>query len=295
MLFLFVLLWTPNVLCTISNNNTYNCSTFNNIPEVLDYNVISLGFEANGISSIGDYLLLENNQSTIVYAIEFVFTIGTYFTVNPNYTNPLGFDLPIGLILYSVDNNGTTIIPGTQIYTNVTTFLVPWRPEPSLNCTSNRWRDPNGNCRSAMTVTIVFELGNGINLPGESIYEVYFNTRNHGFDPYGVSGPYDSLNVGSTNVAPSAGTYGAPGLCFFNISGVFQLQDGLAPYSPYVRYVNGSCYTSPSITSGTLTTGITPAPDNREKQSISIVVSLVVIGATIFITSSLIPLCIKRR
>lgn len=246
-----------------SSPEFYNCSEYNNIADPLDYNVVSIGFEANDFSQIGNYVLLMDNVSKIIYAFEFVFSIQTYKSENPNYTDPNGFPLPITLNLYLPIVSGINVTLGSLVYSNTTAFLIPWRPEPSVNCTSHRWLDPNANCRTGLSVTIYFEIHSGILVGGSIIYIISYNTKASGLHPYNVSGPYDAFNIGLSNHLPDVGMNGMPGYSFINHSNIFTQDSGLFPYYTLARLINESCYPQPILTtSGAIISqdvpGITP-------------------------------------
>jgi hypothetical protein len=94
---------------------------------------------------------------------------------------------------------------------------MPWRPEADPTCPNGTaWRASDGNCYNGYAFTINFDLSSlNLTLPDEIIYGIAYNTRTHGYNPIGQSGPYDSLNVGLRKATPpSVGTDPEPGVLY---------------------------------------------------------------------------------
>ncbi|MFD2256117.1 MBG domain-containing protein [Luteolibacter algae] len=108
--------------------------------------------------------------------------------------NSAGYYHTISMIIYKRNSsNGLDLL--TQKSQQV---LIPWRPEVLDDGTPY----PFGG--------IAFKAR--FNFPGQDLLGnqlavlVAYNTRNSGFAPTGVSGPYDALNVGLNGTAPTIGS-----------------------------------------------------------------------------------------
>jgi hypothetical protein len=103
---------------------------------------------------------------------------------------------------------------------------------------------------SGILFNITFDFtGLGVALPNEIIYGLAYNTETHGYDPMGVSGPFNSLNFGLNTVAPSIGVDVNSDAVFWNTSyapfytdggaagvNTFRLDTGWTGYVPAVEF-----------------------------------------------------------
>jgi LPXTG-motif cell wall-anchored protein len=92
---------------------------------------------------------------------------------------------------------------------------MPYRPSADASCaTATQWKNAAGSCFSGFGFVISFDLA-GMTVPDELVYSIAYNTNTWGASPLGVSGPYESLNVG---LAPNqgVGTDVNPDLVFWN-------------------------------------------------------------------------------
>lgn len=130
------------------------------------------------------------------------------------------FSHPVTLSLYEVDRSGTDPAVGALIATRTETFEIPFAPSwdeancfpPAFNAPfGGQWFDPVlGSCVNGLAVEVAFDfVGDGVTLPDEVIFGVALDTESAGDSPLGVSGPYNSLNLGvagtSTAPPPSVG------------------------------------------------------------------------------------------
>ena len=78
---------------------------------------------------------------------------------------------------------------------------MPYRPS-SDGCDGDdtAWTATDGSCNHGLAFPISFDL-TGTTLPDKVIIGVAYNTSHYGASPLGVSGPYDSLNVGTSPTA----------------------------------------------------------------------------------------------
>jgi hypothetical protein len=130
-------------------------------------------------------------------------------TLGDSYISLAGFTVPLTLTLYSVNGDGSV---GSTIGAPYTVdAFIPWRPAPDpadCGAGSTRWLGSDGNCYNGALSTVTFQLP-AVPVPGQFIYGISYNTTNYGANPTtGVSGPYDSLNLGVTPTAngPSVGS-----------------------------------------------------------------------------------------
>lgn len=184
--------------------NAADTVVYDAIPSPMPGNVPSLGFEARSTVAVGDVVQLGAGERTLrnfdVLMSSWACVSGAWNT--GDCTTPPGatFDHPITVTLLSEDQ--------TQVLASATkVFPIPYRPTASPACGDGRWMDANNVCNNGFGNVIRYsgaDFGN-ITLPERFLYSVSFNTRSHGPSPLGVSGPYDSLNVGLRATA----TYGA--------------------------------------------------------------------------------------
>lgn len=121
------------------------------------------------------------------------------------------FEWPVTLHVYNV-GPGSSV--GTQIAGMTKTFKMPYRPSANATkCLANTPAEGGwykmGHCFHGKLFKIAFTL-KGITLPKTAIISVSFNTQSWGAEPTGVEGPYNSLNVGGFEGAPSVGTQPQP-------------------------------------------------------------------------------------
>jgi hypothetical protein len=290
--------------------NTYRCSDYNNIPYKLDYEIANKKFETEMWSQAGNYVVLDEGATDIIYAVEFAFNTLSYPSSWVNYTNTEGYELPITLDLYvgipgvnpvttgpiaattgsrtsglittqALTTNALTtseatavvttspvttarqttgaistgaistggfvyVTLGDLLYHNTTTFLIPWRPEPSSDCNGTQWKDLNGDCIDGLSFTILFEISGGLNISNDVVFILGYNTQTYGLEPYGVDGPYNTLGLGVSATAPDFGSNGMPGFMFINVTDILSQDSSAYPDYPMARFINGTCYEAPT-------------------------------------------------
>ncbi len=177
---------------------------YNAIPSPLPPNVASVGFQANQTAEFGDYIHLAGTDRALrsVTVTMSDWALYSDYASNERYSaNQVNWTYPITLNVYSnhlSDANGT---PDTLLATKTQTVTIPWRPAADPTCsTPTAWRASDGNCYNGFAFNITFDLGSlNVTLPNDVIIGVAYNTETWGAAPVGVSGPYDSLNVGAPN------------------------------------------------------------------------------------------------
>lgn len=201
---------------------------YNSIPDTLPGNVVSVGFQATSTSEFGDYITFGGTERaranlpvTVVMSIWACQTGGMdTCATTPGAT----FAQPLTLTIYAVDHSGAVPATGTQLLQTTQTFNLPYRPsrDDTGHCQASGfypwYSTAEGICYSGLAHEVTFTLPAGPNLPSEVIWSIAFNTETHGYNPTGVSGPYNSLNVGAQTFASEAfsGTDNEPDGAFTN-------------------------------------------------------------------------------
>jgi len=203
---------------------------YNNIPSPLPPNVPSLGYQATSTAEWGDNVFL---AGTARRAGSATITMSDWAKHSDYPTmDPAGFTHPITLNIYAVNHSGPNPAPGALIGTMTKSFLIPWRPEANPLCPGDRWKAADNQCYSGFAFKITFDLRSlALTLPNELIFGVAYNTNTWGYNPIGLPGPYESLNVGTANVngigvPPSVGTDVEPDATFWNTSYAGFYSDG---------------------------------------------------------------------
>jgi len=183
-------------------------------------NMPSYGFEASALTSLGDRVALKSGSPHTLHSVTVAMSswacqTGGWNTLDCASAPNAKFDHPITLKVY--DSMGNLLATRTQ------TFSIPFRPSVDPTCVgtdAGKWKASNGTCYNGFASTITFDLRSmNVKLPDDVLaFEVSYNTRTYGSPALGVTGPYDSLNVGlySTATAPSIGTDPDPGVLLEN-------------------------------------------------------------------------------
>lgn len=185
--------------------NASSTVVYNNIPSPQPPNVPSVGFEATSTSEFGGQVGLAGSERTdpTVTVLMSSWACETGGWTSGCATTPgATFAHPITLNVYNVGAGNSV---GSLITSKTTTFTMPYRPS-SDGCggDSTAWTAPNGSCNHGIAFPISFNL-TGTTLPDNVIVGVAYNTSHYGANPIGTTGPYDSLNVG-TSPSPTVGT-----------------------------------------------------------------------------------------
>lgn len=155
-----------------------------------------------------------------------------------------GFDATITENLYNVGAGGAV---GSLIASRTVTDFLPWRAEPSPNCTGQFFGDyqVGGVCYAGQTTPVAFDF-TGVTVPDSIIYGLALDTSK--------GGALAALSFGLTTSPPSVGSNPAPGSLYLDstdpsiyhnsgTTGVFRLDpSGWSPYSGAVKFeaVQGS-------------------------------------------------------
>jgi hypothetical protein len=248
---------------------------YNSIPEEYPGSFPSLGYEATSTDEFGDHIAfagVARDLQTVTVSLTNWACENDFDLVNgawePNRlagdacvsTPGSGYEHPIRLNIYEVDDSGADPAVGSLIHSVEKDFFIPFRPSHDPQCPSpatdvpfgGTWYDPVlGSCVHGFAFDIQFDLSAaGIVLPDEVVFGVEYNTADHGDDQIGEVGPYNSLNVSLTAEGPLVGTDVETGTAFWDTSyGPFYCDGGAggtdtfrrdadcwAPYTPVVRF-----------------------------------------------------------
>jgi hypothetical protein len=189
-------------------------------PNPLPGNVVSRAFQATQTTEFGDQITFasgprELGSASVVFSSWACQTGTTGAGGNCMSTPGATFTHPITLNLYEVDAAAPTGV-GALITSVTQDVAVPYRPSADPACAANGgWGSPD--CFNGFAFTVEFDLS-GATVPDEIIFSIAFNTGTYGNPPLGVTGPYDSLNVGlvPTSVPPVTGTDADANVVFAN-------------------------------------------------------------------------------
>jgi hypothetical protein len=212
---------------------------YSNIPAALPGNVPSVGFEATSTSEFGDFVQLEaaTTRSRAALPVTVVMSIWACESggnATCQTTPGAGWSQAITLKMYAVDESGAVPAVGAQLLSTTRTFVLPYRPsyDPAGPCaarSSTGWYFAASDaCYNGLAHPITFGLPAGADLPDRIIWTISYNTSHHGYSPTGVSGPWDSLNVGARTFSgePSRGTDVEPAAAFMNSTWSGAYSDG---------------------------------------------------------------------
>jgi hypothetical protein len=175
---------------------------YNAIPATLPANMPSNAYQAQQASEFGDLVHL---AGTSRHLNTVTVTMSDWAKHSDNAKYPTGgWSMPITLNVYKAPTAGKPNVAGDLLGGVTQTFIVPWRPEADVTCTiggnpaPTAWRASDGNCYNGMAFNVTFNLSSlGVALPDDVLIDVAMNTETWGPQPYGVDGPYDSLNIGA--------------------------------------------------------------------------------------------------
>ncbi|MGC8491908.1 MAG: hypothetical protein ACP5SH_09235 [Syntrophobacteraceae bacterium] len=218
---------------------------YSSMPNPYPDNLPSLGYEATSTQEFGNRIEFAGTSrtlSSVTVALSDWAKESDWGAAYPSGYYQQSFTL-------NLYNTGTGINPGTLITSLTTTANVPLRPDT--------WT-ANG-----ILFNVTFDFaGLGVTLPDQIVYGLAFNTTDHGYNPTGVSGPYDSLNFGLNTVDPSIGTDVNPGDVFWNTSYAgFYADKGVAGVSTFRQDTDWSPYV-PAIEFDALNPTPTPEPSS---------------------------------
>jgi hypothetical protein len=210
---------------------------YDSIPSPTPPNVASVGYQATQTAELGDEVRLEADTPR---GAGFATVLMSSWSLHSDYPAmpAAGYTHPITLNIYVDAASAAAHLP---IQTVTQTFLIPWRPEADTASCGTAWLAADGHCYNGFAFTITFDL-RSLNylLPDQFIYGIAYNTQSWGYAPLGVSGPYNSLNVGLNSTPPVAvGTdvdLDVMYRSFGTVTAGFLPETGWAPYTPAVQF-----------------------------------------------------------
>lgn len=165
----------------------------------------SLGFQATQTDEFGDYIEfggISRTLSTVdVVLNSWACQEGNWYDgtcANPDAGSD-GYDHPITLTLYNVDNAG---VVGSEIASVTENIHVPWRGPSDESCGNGGYLP---YCNNGYNFIASFDM-TGVEVPNQVAFGISFNTQTWGPEPIGVDGPYNSLNMSVPDISPSIGT-----------------------------------------------------------------------------------------
>jgi hypothetical protein len=191
---------------------------YNNIPSPLPGNTPSEAFEATSTSQFGSEVELAGatGDMTKVKVTLSSWACQSGGAEDGSCVSAAGskFEWPVTLKIYTVGAGGAV---GTQIASLTKTFKMPYRPSANATkCAGNGGWFRAGSCFHGKLFKITFPL-RGVTLPSTVIVSVAYNTSDYGSQPQRPQPcnstnncPYDSLNVGGMEGAPSVGANPPP-------------------------------------------------------------------------------------
>jgi len=209
------------------------------IPNPLPPNVPSLGYEATSTSEFGELIQFAgggssyNLRSATVLMSDWTYESEWASDINGTTITNAGFYEPITLNLYNVSAGNTV---GSLIASETVDAFIPWRPESGGCADPAAYLASDGNCYHGSLSEVSFDL-TGVNVPGEIIYGLAYNTTDYGADPTGVPGPYDSLNLALPTTGNSVGSNPLPDTAYASSgAGGFQQEPGWTPYESGIEF-----------------------------------------------------------
>ena len=191
----------------------------------------SLGYQANKVAEFGQQVFPAETgplETVTVVLSSWACEDGSW---NTTCTSAAGatFDHPVTLSIYD-DASGEV---GAQRVSITETITVPFRPSTDAECEGGRWLSDDG-CRNGLQFEVPFDVS-GLGLEAtESLWvTVAYDTQTWGYAPTGEPGPYDSLNVGVTDV--DSEVVGTAGRVAFALGAEPQLQTYEASYDLMAR------------------------------------------------------------
>ncbi|SFL89050.1 PKD domain-containing protein [Variovorax sp. OV329] len=223
---------TSSAVATV--NLLAEAAAFDSVAAPFPPNMASYGFEAKSLVSLGDKVTLAAGTPRLLRSVTVAMSswacqTGSWDAGTCASAANATFDHPVTIRLLDAS--------GHELTTLTKTFAMPYRPTADATCTDpKQWRAAADNkCYNGFAFKLNFDLSDlKLVLPDTVIYEVAYNTQHRGAAPTGVSGPYDSLNVGVrkvSDVAPSVGTDFAQA---FNRQNGNDTADGYSPMAQIV-------------------------------------------------------------
>jgi hypothetical protein len=240
-------------------------------PSPLPGGVPSWGFQCCQTSELGDEVTFAGSARKLTSATVTLanWAIESKYSTD-GYNDPTGWNQLLTLNIYAVgpDDAHGNPTAGALLGSQPQVFHIPWRPAPdSGNCPTKdapgydyKWQSTPGaqdtNCFNSQADQVTFDLsGLNISAPGTVVWGVAFDTQTYGSPVPTGEGPYNSLNVGATGVAPTVGADADPGVPWLRSKGYGYCDgDPGHPAYPYIFRPNVGCASNPIWHSPDITT-----------------------------------------
>ena len=234
--------------------------TYDSIPATLPPSYSSLGFQATSTGEFGDHITLAGTDrvlesvslSLTSWACEsdFTFSGGAWIPAGGACVTTPGssFEHPITVTVYAADLTGPTPAIGAVLATAIQTVDVPFRPSANpgvgaglCGAGATQWFNPStGTCHNGFAFVEPFDFTTAATVvPDDIIVGVSYNTQSYGAAPLGVAGPYNSLNVSLSSLAPTTGTDPDAAAMFWNTTQPTFYADGGAAGTGTFRHDAG--------------------------------------------------------
>jgi hypothetical protein len=186
---------------------------YSNIPATLptDFDFplqyTSIGFEAYAASEFGGIIHPDYTAGNLITSATVGLSNWAYQGKYPGYGDNTGYDVPLTLTLYDVNDDGTV---GAIFATAAVDAHILWRTG-TTGCQSSDGSNDGyqlngaGQCYGGDVQLVSFSFDD-VEGPADFIYGLSFDTMRYGATPTSIDGPYDSLNLGLSLNAPTAGT-----------------------------------------------------------------------------------------
>ncbi|MGA2441709.1 MAG: PEP-CTERM sorting domain-containing protein [Tepidisphaeraceae bacterium] len=210
---------------------------YDNTPAPLPGNVPSLGYQANQTAEFGNEISFAGTDRNLTN-VQIIMSDWASQSDWPGVGDATGYDEPITLTFYN-PGSGTSV--GTPIASETETVHVPWHTP--------------GDGFNGIAFPVNFDFTGAV-VPDTVIFGVAYNTQTWGYTPYGVPGPYESLNYGLADVAPTVGTNPNPDDAYWNTETASGYTDGGAAgvgifrqdtnWTPYAATIQVSAVPEPA-------------------------------------------------
>lgn len=181
---------------------------FNQIPANLDLSYTSYSFSANRSRAIGNYVQLAGSErylnavtvTMVTWAKQSDFSNSTY----ADYSNAAGWNHYVEVVIYAVDNSGSSPVLN-YVASSAGNVLIPWKPTVVPPGYPETGVSPYPYEGYAFNLS--FQFDGSVQLPDQLVVSVNYDTQNYGYEPKGVPGPFNQLNVAADPaVTPTVGT-----------------------------------------------------------------------------------------
>jgi hypothetical protein len=203
------------------SDNQGGAVVYNSVPKPL-HGISSQGFECCQVKEVGDGVNVTHTGRLDKISIvmdSWGCQAGSWFANNCSTTPGSTFSVPITMNVYAVTPTGTRV--GALLATRTHTFNIPFRPSAdNVRCTGTSagkfFSAVDNACINGLPNLITYDFSTPrVNVPGQVIVSVAYNTTTGGYNPVGPSAcsattagcGYDSLNVG---VDGNGGPIGSP-------------------------------------------------------------------------------------